>query len=91
MAKFKVTSKRKAVVDRLEEDIKDISGMDDSNFNAYWVLPLGLSGVTEDSDGVESDQAFFDFLEKGIKPSKVTNLRRLARLMMAHRRTNWKV
>lgn len=55
-----------------------------------WTRPhimssLGISNVIESHEGIDSEQAFFDYSERGVRATNVTNLNRFAELVSAQR------
>jgi hypothetical protein len=86
----KLSNKRERAIAQIESEMKGweekVEKMDEVNFNAYWKQPLGLSECEVSDGGVSAEEAFFNWSERGVKPTRVINIRRLAFLMAGHKR-----
>ena len=94
MSKFKLTPKRQEEIKRIEYDIgsmrEKMDKMSKFALEGYWWIPTGIKGCKEESDAPSAEEVFFDYTERGIKPTKVSDKKRLAILIMGHKRINWK-
>ena len=86
----KLNNKRERAIQRIEEVMvgweEKLNKMDEITFKTYWIGPLGLDGCEVDDDGVSAEEAFFNWSEKGIRPTKVIEIKRLTFLMMGHKK-----
>jgi hypothetical protein len=94
MSKFKLTPKRQVEIDKIENDIgymrEKMDKMSEFALEGYWWLPTGLKECKEESNAPSAEEVFFDYTERGIGPTRVSDKKRLAILIMGHKRINWK-
>lgn len=79
---MRLTTKQKKRIALLEQFIPS---------NIDWTHPHTKYNITElklteDKDGVEPEEAYFNWTDKGIKPDKIKNVIRYAQLVWGHKR-----
>lgn len=81
-----MTNKQKVAIKTAENNISiDTSKLSDIHLKVYWLMPLGINGIKQ-KEGISPEKAFFDWSERGVKPTETSDVRRLVKLMMGHKK-----